>query len=117
MTSRVQELKELSSSADSLAREVANLWDTWNRARDKWLDEQEELRNYIFAVDTSTTSNADNGWKNKTTIPKLCQIRDNLFANYMSALFPNQEWMRWEGYSFDDNERQKAQAIEWYMLN
>ena len=55
------------------------------------------------------------GWKNKTTIPKICQIRDNLHANYISALFPNDNWVRWEGDSNDDEEATKKLAIEGYI--
>ena len=88
----------------------------WDQYRRPWLVEKQELRNYIFATDTRKTSNSKLPWKNSTTIPKLCQIRDNLHANYMAALFPNSEWLHWEGKTLNDESKKKADAIEGYML-
>ena len=51
------------------------------------------MRNFLFATDTSKTSVGGLPWKNSTTLPKLTQIRDNLHANYMSAVFPNDNWL------------------------
>ena len=96
---------------------ISEQWDSMNSQRTPWLSEKQELRDYVFATDTSTTSNADLPWKNKTTLPKLCQIRDNLHANYISALFPNDDWMKWEGYSIKDEEKKKRAAINAYMGN
>src|SRR3546814_1546562 len=79
----------------------------------EWL----ELRNYIFATDTRTTSNSKLPWKNSTTTPKLCQIRDNLHSNYISSLFPNNNWLRWEAYTKDSATHDKAKTIEGYIEN
>src|SRR6185369_12230811 len=81
--------------------------------RDQW----KELRDYIFATDTTTTTNKTLPWKNSTTLPKLCQIRDNLHSNYISALFPNDDWLKWEGYTINDSTKSKVDAIEAYMSN
>jgi hypothetical protein len=105
------------ANPDSYAREIAYMWDKYNNQRINKIAEWKELRNYIFATDTSKTSNALLPWKNKTTLPKLCQIRDNLHSNYISSLFPNDEWLRWEGYTTDDNLIEIAEAIEGYMRN
>lgn len=116
MAGKVQQLRELHSSvSDNLAREVGGLWQEWDNLRAPWIDELNEVRNFIFATDTTTTSVDELGWKNKTTIPKLCQIRDNLHANYISALFPNDRWVRWEGNSLKDSVLDKKMAIEGYM--
>ena len=96
---------------------VSRLWDRFNNQRRGWIEEKKELRDYLFATDTSTTSNQSLPWKNSTTLPKLTQIRDNLHSNYLSALFPNDSWLRWEGYSDKDNTKKKAEAIESYMAN
>lgn len=102
---------------DSLAKEIAMQWDKYNSQRREWLDEKIETRNFLFATDTRKTSVGNLPWKNSTTLPKLTQIRDNLHANYLSAVFPNDNWMRWEAYSLEDNEQQKRQAINGYMAN
>jgi hypothetical protein len=116
MAGKIQELRALySDNSDNPAKEIGELWDKWNQKRDPWLSELIEVRNFIFATDTSTTSVDGLGWKNKTTIPKICQIRDNLHANYISALFPNDNWVRWEGDTADDEEAKKKLAIESYI--
>jgi len=102
---------------ETLASYIVQQWDEKNSMRQPWLAEKQELRNYIFATDTSKTSNNKLPWKNSTTIPKLCQIRDNLHANYISALMPNDNWAKWEGYSKEDNTEEKRSAIQAYMSN
>ena len=102
---------------NDIARQIAFKWENWNTQRRGKRNEWQELRNYLFATDTTTTSNSALPWKNKTTLPKLCQIRDNLHANYISALFPNDEWLKWEGYSLEDATKAKRDAIEAYMAN
>ena len=74
---------------DLLATGIANRWTELAKYREKWLEEKKELRNYLFATDTSTTTNQKLPWSNSTTTPKLTQIYDNLKANYSAALFPN----------------------------
>lgn len=102
---------------DGLARQIANTYSSFNSYRGQWLGEKRELRNYIFATDTRSTSNSKLPWKNSTTLPKLCQIRDNLHANYMAALFPNDKWMLWEGDTKDADSMAKRIAIQAYMEN
>lgn len=102
---------------DSDAKYIALTWVNWNMQRDPIIQRWKETRNYVFATDTTTTTNKTLPWKNSTTLPKLCQIRDNLHSNYISALFPNDNWLKWEGYSKNDSSKAKAQAIEAYMGN
>ena len=87
---------------ESLARQLSGLYNNWWIQRREKEEEWRELRNYLFATDTTTTSNKKLPWKNSTTLPKLCQIRDNLHSNYISALFPNDNWLKWEGYAHGD---------------
>lgn len=116
MTQKVAEIKTI-LQPDSIASQVAYMWDKHNTDRRTWLSEKAELRSYLFATDTTKTSNSKLPWKNKTTIPKLCQIRDNLHANYLSALFPSDDWLKWEGYNQNDVTKQKREVIQAYMKN
>jgi hypothetical protein len=102
---------------DVEAEYIAHTWFKYNSQRQPKIEAWKELRNYIFATDTTTTTNKTLPWKNSTTLPKLCQIRDNLHSNYISALFPNDSWMKWEGYSREDAIKKKSQSIEAYMAN
>lgn len=102
---------------DDEAKFIANQWFVFNSNKRQQIERWKELRNYIFATDTTTTTNKKLPWKNSTTLPKLCQIRDNLHSNYISALFPNDEWLRWEAYTQDGAMVKKSKAIESYMAN
>ena len=116
MSDKVAEIKS-ATGQDASAAWVVDLWETFNNQRRNKLEEWKELRDYVFATDTSSTTNSSLPWKNSTTIPKICQIRDNLFANYISALFPNDNWIKWEAYSREDAHKNKAKVIEGYMSN
>jgi len=98
-----------------LAAEISEKYLAYQSSRNTWLDQKREARDYVFATDTSTTSNGAQPWRNKTTIPKLCQIRDNLHANYMATLFPGDNWLIWEGYDRTSVMKSKRNAIETYM--
>lgn len=100
---------------DNLAVEISDYYREWSVLRNKKVEEWKELRNYLYATDTSTTANAVLPWSNSTTTPKLTQIMDNLHANYFATLFPQQKWMRWEPLSKDANSKQVAQSIQAFM--
>lgn len=100
---------------DYRACEIARKYVEWDMFRAKKMEQWEEVQRYIFATSTKDTSNSKLPWRNNVTIPKLCQIRDNLHANYMATLFPKRKWLRWEGDTESDEEKGKKKAIESYM--
>lgn len=114
MAGKVLNLTDL-LNPDTLASKIANQWLEWDLMRYEWKQEKEEIRRYIFATNTSQTSNSSLPWKNKTTLPKLCQIRDNLYANYQESLRPKRKWLKWEGGDRQSDTMRKRDAIENYM--
>ena len=98
---------------DDKARYVSNAWVSFNNARLQWLADTNDTRSYVSAKSTADTEVGQLPWKNKTTIPKLTQISDNLQSYYMAALMPNEDWFRWEGR--DEESHVKANIIELYM--
>lgn len=116
MSKAVAEIQSF-MSADDKSKWVTHLWDTYSNDRRGKVEQWKELRDYLFATDTTTTTNSMLPWKNTTTLPKLCQIRDNLHANYKSALFPNDNWLIWMGYGKDDSLIKKRDSIQAYMAN
>ena len=114
MTGKVLALENI-ISPDLLATRITERFITWDGMRQVKKNDWEEVRRYVYATDTSQTSNASLPWKNKTTIPKLCQIRDNLFANYIATLFPKRKWLVWEANNQDSNDVAKRDAIVNYM--
>lgn len=101
---------------DELGNTIANYWMEWDGYRNDWRMENQEVRQYIYATDTSKTSNSKLPWSNKTTIPKICQIRDNILANYEATMFPKRKWLEWEAASKKDNDGNKSKNIKNYML-
>lgn len=106
---------QVSFDDDALAKKIADMWVRWDNARNVWKSDQQELRNYLFATDTRKTSNSKLPWKNSTVTPKLTQIRDNLHANYMAALFPSENWFFWEATDKNKDLTQKRYAITNYL--
>ncbi len=114
MTGKVLELHDV-ISPDRLATSITEKAIEWRNLRRPWETDKEEIRRYVYATDTTQTTNSQLPWKNKTTIPKLCQIRDNLLANYMATMFPQRKWLIWEANDRDSNSRDKRDAIVNYM--
>ena len=116
MVGKVLEFRDI-MNPDRLAEDISYKYTHWAQKRLSKEQEWIELRNYIFATDTTTTTNSSLPWKNKTTLPKIAQIRDNLHANYMQALFPNSDWLVWEGHDKESVMADKARTIQAYMRN
>lgn len=102
-------------SPETTAEDLASKWQSWDNSRAQWLAQKREIQNYIFATDTGTTPNSTLPWKNKVHIPKLCQIRDNLHANYMATLFPSDSAIIWEGDDTNSETQAKRKTIQSYM--
>lgn len=105
---------------DSLADEIVHFWESWDSARLEWKKRAKEVEQYVYATSTRETSNAniggadgEGGWYHSTHIPKITQIYDNLGANYMSALFPHDEYFHFIGN--DDEADDKRDAVENYI--
>lgn len=111
------EINDIVGEPHGIARDISNKYTEWQGYRRTWLDTIKEIREYVFARDTRSTSNNILPWKNNVHIPKLCQLRDNLHANYMAAIFPTEYAIVWEGDDEDSQEKQKRLMIEQYMQN
>lgn len=114
MTSRVLEIED-ALNPDRMAVGIAEQFLGWDSGRSSWKGDKEEILRYIFATDTTQTTNASLPWKNKTTVPKLCQTRDNLYANYSASMFPQSKWLSYEANNRDSDSRRKKDAIVNYM--
>jgi len=113
--SNVIDMRISVENPDHVAILISNMYNRYNQARTDWLKERTEIREYTFATDTRNTSNGALPWKNSTVTPKLTQLRDNLHANYMAALFPTEKWFQWDSFDATSATKQKRDAIEGYM--
>jgi hypothetical protein len=114
MTGKVTEVLDV-VSPDKIATKISDDWISWNNMRQNKMQDWEEIRRYVYATNTSQTSNSSLPWKNKTTIPKLCQIRDNLYANYTATMFPNSVPVEWEANEKSADSKAKRDSIKNYM--
>lgn len=117
-----QVMQAYESPRDTQAQVISFYWDLWHKQRYPKIEEWIELVNYLFATDTSTTSNRNTGdkdlsFRNTTILPKLCQIKDNIHANYSAGLFPNSNWLDWEALERGELVYKKSKAIKGYMTN
>lgn len=92
-------------TVDHLATKISDIYLKWDMLRSTKKSDWEEVRKYVFATDTTTTSNSKLPWKNKTTTPKLTQIRDNLAANYLPRCFQNESGL--------NGKDQVSNQIQW----
>lgn len=113
MTSRVEELHDI-LQPEAKATRITERWVQYDTLRATWKRDKEEVKRYIYATSTSDTTNSTLPWKNKTTVPKTCQIMDNLFANYLATLFPRRKSIRWEANDKDSSSVRKRDAIQNY---
>jgi hypothetical protein len=100
---------------DIRASRMLNQYMEWDLLRNGKKAAWEEIIRYVYATDTTSTTNANNPWKNKTTVPKLCHILDTLYSNYTATLFPQRKWLNWEADETDSNSVEKRNAITNYM--
>ena len=114
MTGQVLELDNV-ISPDLLATRLTERYIEWDTLRQPKKNDWEEVRRYVYATDTTQTTNSKLPWKNKTTVPKLCQIRDNLYSNYTATLWPKRKSIFWLANEQDSASRDKRDSIINYM--
>lgn len=113
MVGKVTELVGDVITPDQMASQLSRMYLDWEGWRMPWKKMMEEVNRYIYATDTTGTSNSTLPWKNKTTIPKICQISDNLLSNYILTLAPRADnYVFYLGNNADDNSVQKRKTIQ-----
>lgn len=106
----------LGNLGDIKAQTIATIWTQWNTARNPIMDLWSEVLRYVYATSTKDTTNeqfAD--WSNTTHRPKMANLFDTLTINYDAALFPNDDWLVWEGNDKDAVTKSKREIVEAYM--
>ena len=58
MAGRTQDFSEFIGTPDALANAIANRFLDYEKYRRSWVEEKKELRNYLFATDTTRTTNS-----------------------------------------------------------
>jgi hypothetical protein len=110
MTGTVLEIRDYIVE-DQLGCAVARKYVEWFNLMAPKRAQWQELRKYLFATDTTQTTNSKLPWKNKTTVPKLTQIRDNLFAQYMAITFPKRKSLDWLSSRSEDSMAKKNSIL------
>ena len=99
----------------SMAQEISRIYTKWQQQQSQYQAIIDDLRDQIFATDITTTGNRENDFSNRTTIPKLMHIYQNLAANYQDHLFSSPEWLAWEAHDEDSALQEKRRAIQSYI--
>lgn len=102
-------------SPEEMAKEIARMFDKWLSDRGQYDEEIKEIRDYVYATDTRTTSDGGGNFRNSVTTPKLTQIHQNLKANYMTHLFSRPDWVNWEAHNSEGALQKKRRSIESYI--
>lgn len=114
MTATVLELVGDVITPDLKASNLASKFIELENMRLPWKQNMEEIARYIYATDTTMTTNSTLPWKNKTTIPKVCQIADNLQSNYMLTLAPRDKYITWVAGARDSSSLTTRNLIQNY---
>lgn len=112
------EVKKIIGEGDSLANQIVDNWVQWDMARNGWKEKYAETIKYIFATSTNETDDIDNeeSHEHTTHVPKLAQIRDNLVANIMYAVIPNENHFTFIASDSNSGMKEKTDAIEGYLI-
>ena len=94
-------------------------YEEWKEGRSAIEKEWQATQNMIFATDAAQCVGlvASSEWKNNSTRGKIAQIRDNLHANYSTAIFGNRNWIKWDASGSTDDLIRKRKVITSYMKN
>ena len=100
---------------EQIALEIARFYDKWKVDKNRWESSTKDLRDYLYATDTSTTANGVNPFFNRTTVPKLMQVAQNLHANYFEHMFSHKDWISWEAHNNEAALESKRRTVESYI--
>ena len=94
-------------------------YEEWKAGRSSMEAEWQATQNMIFATDAAQCvgREASSEWKNNSTRGKIAQIRDNLHANYSTAIFGNRNWIKWDASGNTPDLVKKRKVITSYMKN
>ena len=105
------------NNADQKARRIVDMYRAgdmeWQNLYDRWA----EVRKFVFASDTTYSSDKVGTWRNRTTIPKLTWVFDKLKTTYIQNLFPSDDFFRWKASPGNEVDTAKAGAIEHLMIH
>lgn len=105
----------LGASEHVLAGEITSLWEEWRSAAREAYERWKETTKYVYATSTKETTNSSNDHLHSTHIPVITQIKDNLEANYVEALFPSDDWFIFKGYDLESTFSDKRRVVEAYL--
>jgi len=110
------DLNVVFGNRDDQALEISRLFTQWGTARSPQMDLWSEVMRYVYATSTRDTTNEQvTDWSNTTHRPKMANLFDTLTINYDAALFPNDDWLRWQGGDAESASAKKREVVEAYM--
>lgn len=104
-----------SNDIDHLASQITGMWTRWSLAKNMAMALNQEVQQYLNAVDIDTTSASTLDHKNRTHIPKLSEIADGLKALYWEAAFSKKDFFIYENDL--PEELENAENIRKWVTN
>lgn len=109
------DIQQIVADTDYKAAFIATRYDEWVGYRRQREAIWEEVRRNVHATDTRQLNPGQSEFDNTTHLPKISQIADNLEANYEPALFPHNDWFRYEALDEHSANAQVRTTVEAYL--
>lgn len=109
------DIQNILNDTDQKASIIATQYDQWIGYRREREAIWDEVRRNVHATDTRQLNPGHSPFDNTTHIPKITQVADNLEANYEPALFPHNEWFRYEALDEQAANAQVRKKVESYL--
>lgn len=107
----------IEGSKDSRAYHIAQLWTSMKYApeRVKWEEDIQEVAQFVYATDTTTTSSHHEDISHTTHRPKLAQLYDTLMANYQAVVMPDDHWFQFVADTPDSDSLLQKKKLESFL--
>lgn len=101
----------------TLASFVSYLWRELHNNRVKAMSSWQEVEAYLYATDTNSLQNKQNGHEHTTHIPVVMEIKQDLEAIVMTTLMPHEDWFEFKPANRDEASIGRKKSVESYIKN
>ena len=101
----------------TLAGFVVGMWRDLQDKRVKATESWGEVEAYLYATDTHSLTNSQNGHSHSTHIPVLMEIKQDLESIIMATLAPHDDWFEFSPSDRSEQTINKKLAVENYIKN
>lgn len=100
---------------DQRGSKIASKFRTWHGLKTGAMTGWQEVERYLYATDTSSTSNGTNTHGHSTHIPVTMEIKQDLEAVAFRTVFPHRDFFDFEGAASDPATVDKQRTAKNYL--